>query len=460
MTSRSALFASWLGGRASVNDRARTAWLGGAMTLIARVITIGTSFISISILARTLSREEFGLFAVLTSLVAVTGAMDFGLSNGLRNKLVVLAADPGADDLAKRYCLATFYALAIPAVALAVTLFVVSPAMPWSRIFNIQSSSLQLSATWGLPTVVAIMMLNIPLLVGGAGLYAYQESHWRAVWDGVSGVVAATVVTLVAWSHASVYVVCAAYFGTYAVGATGGLVTFLWRRRWRPTGVSAHQMATCVRDLAGLSASFWLLSMSAAGVTGFGTLVAGHSLGLADAGDFNVVQRIFLLLITCQQAVLLPFWSAFTHAQVTADWDWVRRSLRNLAIGTVVAVAAGGTVLAFFVEPLLHFWVGRSIRMGAVPAMFVGWIVLFSWGSVYGVCLNGLGRVVGQLRRTCLGAVITLGSSYHFASALGAGGIVMAMILGVIPLAILNPWECYRVLDANQSKTGLRKPWA
>src|SRR3990172_4377740 len=101
-------------GMLPADSRTKNAIAGSGAMMLARLVTMVASYLLVAILARYLSRSEFGLYAVLTSYMALTGGLDFGFGNGLRNKLVVLGClENGGDTQARQYFLSALYALSL-----------------------------------------------------------------------------------------------------------------------------------------------------------------------------------------------------------------------------------------------------------------------------------------------------------------------------------------------------------
>lgn len=442
-----------------LDDRTRFARWGSIATLSTRGVTVATSLVLLSVLARRLAPEEFGLFAVLTSIVMLSGSMDFGLANGLRNRLASLVADSSESDTARRYCYAAIYVLAALAVVVVAAIAASASVIPWAWLFNIESHEFAQAARWGLPVVFGLMSMNVPLLVGGAGLYAYQESHRKALYDGATAVAAALLAAGMALTGAGFNAICMIYFGAYTAGGLLGLIVFLVGRRWRPLVLSGSEIADCVRQLLASSVSFWLLSLSAAVLVAAGPFMAGRTIGLEAAGHFGLVQRLFMFLITVQQAILLPFWSAFTHAAASSDWQWVRNTLRWLVVKTVGGVAVAAVTLVMSAELILRIWAGRSLQVSTLAGLMAVWAIVYAWTSVYSVCLNGLGRLKGQVVCSCLGAVLVPVMCEYLGPRFGTTGIAIPLIVGLLPLAILAPLEYLEVLRA-QSETDSVEPAA
>ena len=99
--------------------RSRRATLTALTNLVAKLVTVGTSFATVPLTLHYLGDERFGLWMTISSLSALLAFADFGLGNGLLN---AVAEASGRDDPAAIRRLVASAAAMLGTVALALLL--------------------------------------------------------------------------------------------------------------------------------------------------------------------------------------------------------------------------------------------------------------------------------------------------------------------------------------------------
>jgi len=429
------------------NGRTWNAIAGSGAMILARLVTSVASYLLVAILARYLSRSDFGLYAILTSYMTLTGGLDFGVGNGLRNKLAALGGWETEDTQARQYFLSALYVFSLLVGLIIVGLALFSPVLPWDSMLNISDSRLIAEGAWSLPVIISLVLVSVPLSLADGGFFAYQKSYWKAILDLLPNLLSLLFVIVATVFRLSLYPVMIAYFTGIVLAALLKMGAFLRLRQWLLTWISPAMLWSHVRELAGSSVWFWLLSMLAAVTVNTSTLAASQVLGLETAGDFNVVQRLFFFLLTFHIAAVTPFWSAFTHAQALGDWRWAKSALNRMVLVSVGSVAVASSLLLLLYQPLIFWWTGKQINDAGFVVMMAIWTVAYAWTSSYSICLSGFSLVRPQVILGFLSALLIFPLTFFFGHAWGAMGVMVAYVLVILPGAVANPVLCYIYIE-------------
>ena len=119
-------------------ERFRRIGLTSAGSLAARGIGFATSFITVPLTLHYLGSERYGLWATLSSVIALASFADFGLGNGLLN---ALSGAHGRDDRveAAREVSTAFLLLLTVAAMLGAAFLLAYPHVHWARVYNVTS---------------------------------------------------------------------------------------------------------------------------------------------------------------------------------------------------------------------------------------------------------------------------------------------------------------------------------
>lgn len=423
----------------------RRVMIGTASMLGARGFALAASFLSIAVASRRLSPDAFGLWSILSSFAFFGATFDLGLGQGMRNRLATLAARPGDGHEERNLFFAVLYALTgLTLVSLAV-IVIIGRVLPWASWLGAQGSELADIVPLVATIVAALFVLNIPLNLNGPGFLAYQEANRRSAVDVVqSAFLLVAVITLA--GNTSFVSFIASYYILFDGVALLGLVFFIRSRGWSWPSIRLSSVVAMVRPLLVSSLRFWLLGVSALLIFTTDPIIAGRVLGLAEAGDFNVVQKLFTVLITVHFTVLTPLWSAYTRAAENDDWAWIDRALKRSLALTVLLVGLGALALVLLSRPILRFWVGREIDDISLVLALGVWASTFAIANCYSVLLNGLNQTRRQTILAVAGAIVNWPLSLWLGRRFGAQGIVEGTILVVLPAAISNYLQVRAIL--------------
>ncbi len=92
-------------------------------------------FIMISISIKYLGKENYGIWIVLSSLIAWSNVFDLGFSNGLRNRLAEARAENNV-EIGKYYVSTTYAFLIVVAIILTIIFFPLFFYLDWQSIIN------------------------------------------------------------------------------------------------------------------------------------------------------------------------------------------------------------------------------------------------------------------------------------------------------------------------------------
>ena len=157
-------------------DRYRRALLTSISVLATRIVNILVGIATIPIMLHYLEDDLFGLWAALTSFLALMSFSDFGLGTGLRNLLIQCAGNNDTQMPKVLVSSALSGAIVIALVLVSASLFV-APLLPWDQLIICQSEA---NSVQILPTVQAMLIaLAIGIPVGQMNHieFAYQRGY-------------------------------------------------------------------------------------------------------------------------------------------------------------------------------------------------------------------------------------------------------------------------------------------
>jgi len=143
-------------------ERFRRIGLTTATAMAARGIGFATSLITVPLTLHYLGAERYGLWATLSSVIALASFADFGLGNGLLNALSGAHGRDDRDEAAREVSTAFLLLLGV-AATLGAAFFLAYPQIHWARVFNVTSPEARAEAGPATAAFVACFLANLPV---------------------------------------------------------------------------------------------------------------------------------------------------------------------------------------------------------------------------------------------------------------------------------------------------------
>lgn len=415
--------------------------MGSIASIGARLTSVATMVLATGIAARVMTKEEFGLWIIFISIMFIAANFDLGFRFGLGNRLAAqVALSGGIPSLKhKELYLSIFYLqIAVSLIGIIVGFFL-SQCISWEFVLKIHQPALIGNIKFLIFSVFGLILLNLPLSIVGSGFFAFQEVNLACYLSAAQVIIQ----LILFWISTRIFPfkgMLIIYFLTPLM--TGSLFTayFLKRRGWTMSWIPLHVMKRHIGSLARRSLEFFVLSLSSTIVASVSTILAGSVAGLSAAGDFDLVKKIFGLLVTGHLALLSPLAPAYTKAAQLGDWVWVKNKLRfcRYVLWPIIFIAAAGMIYIFH-PMILKAWSGRNLRDYTLAGLLALVAVLSGWANTQSVLLNSLGLVKWQAAASIVMAPLCIFLPLYFGKFWNVTGIAFGTLICMIPGAFIWP---------------------
>ena len=403
-----------------------------------KLIALAAGFLLTPFVLSRLGVAEYGLWALVGSVVAYVSLLDFGVA-GAVIKYVAEHRAKGENEQAHHLtATALWIYTGLGLVALLISLVL---AFLFPRLFNLAPGQ-QSQATWLVVLMGAGLGVSIPCAMPSAVLIGLQR------YDIVNLVRAAG--TLLAVT--ATVVVLSLGGGVLGMAAVNILVTLLMQvpsvwfiRRIAPElrfGWRGAQRAQ-VRRVASFSASMFVMNVSGQVQTKTDEIVIGLSMPISAVTPYAIARRLSeMAQIMADQfmKVLMPLASELEAGEG-------RERLAGLYVTgtrlTLVLLLPIGLTLIFLAKPLLTVWVGEPY------AAYAHLVVILTLASVIdtsqwpaGSVLQGMARHQPLALTSIVAAAANLGLSLLLARTLGLTGVALGTLIptAAVCLGLVLPY--------------------
>ena len=349
-----------------------------------------------------------GVWYTIWSVVMWFMTFDFGIANGIRNRLVKCLLDK--DDAGARAIISSGLFMALLASAtLALAGVPLVQAADWNSIFSISPyivppEILRESMIWLLATI----LLRLVLVAVNAILYALQLSSVN------------NLLTLVSSTLIYIYILCfrfstpeQALRGVAVANAVlynlpvavAGIIIFIRRlKQSRPSPRSISRKAC--KDIFSLGGGFFYCQILFTIISCSDQFLITKFFGADHTVDYTFYYRLTSILGTVVALVTTPLWSMITKAMEEKKEAWLNNLFRKLQWGAL-AVLAVEFLFVPVLQPVMDLWLGKaSITVNySTASAFAVYGSLFILNNLLATFACGLGRLKVQIIWYTAGAI-------------------------------------------------------
>ena len=362
-------------GGSSRGNRLRRA--AGA-SIVSRGIGISASLLLTPIVIKGVGEETYGIFATITSLVAVAVVSDLGIGAGL---VVRLAHASGRDDTTQSRHLVSSALAALSVLGLLLTLLIalvafVAPVQKLLGAESVPEGDVRASVL-----VFALALgLGLPFGIGDRALTATQRGAQAALWSLASSAATLGATAFAAHTFGNlVSIVTAASLVPRVISAIESVVVLnriTPELRPHPRFVTRgafHQLRTA-------GTLFLVQGLAMAIAFESDVLVVSSTLGATAAAIYSVNFRVITLVGSLAILALGQVLPAFAEALARGDLPWVRRIYWRLTWGLLIYVVALSVVLVFATPTFVTWWVGGKLT--PPPLLLYGLVAWTAYTTV------------------------------------------------------------------------------
>ena len=396
----------------------------------------------------SLAPDLFGVWMMLSGLLAFFAFADLGVGNGVLNRLT--GAHASGDVTEQNSVIRAGYACTgtVGAIVFAIWLCWAALAPEPTSLAGAVSSDHRAEVFSALTIFFLLLGINIPASLVQKVQLGKQCGHWvgysqfacavgtvisvpvsLALGGGLPGLVVASLGMQVVVNMASAWL-------WYRRGRTSQSPRAPRRSVGRP--FEWHVVGLLLRT----GSLFLLLQLAAAFAFQSDAIVIVHRLGQAEYGDFAVVQRVFLAVSSLLLAGLSGLWPAIGEALVSGDKAWIRRTLLRSYVLVFLSVGVTCLLLALAMTQIVALWVGMTTPPPvALLVVLAVWTLVEAMGNVSGAFLNAAGVLRAQVIFAVVMAAAAFLGKWYLVGTVGAWGAVLAALIAYSGISI--PLQLY-----------------
>lgn len=439
----------------------KTIFINITFALLIKGLALLVTFISTPLYIKYFNNQEvLGLWFTILSVLSWTLTFDFGIGNGLRNKLVY--AINNNDKIYARKIISSSYIM-IGIITLVLVLIGVPTILVinWNSIFNIDSLVISENIL-SFSVLIAFLSISVQffLRIISYILYAIQKSavnNFISLSISILIIIGLLIVTsgnieqnLIRISFVYFIASTAPYLITSIIVFTKSLKNMFPSRKYYDKNTS--------RDVLKLGGGIFYNQVIYMLLTSTNAILITRFFGPAYVVNHEIYHKVFYLIPTLFTILLSPLWSAVTKMHAKKDFKRIKYYF-NLTILLGLIISVFQFIPVFFLQDLFDVWLRNETfsanrLYASIFAIFGTIFILQNIVSTYALGLNKI-KIQAFMYTIALVAKLTL---MFFFSTIVNSWILIILIDSVVflPYVIIEYFTTRKIIlnlsDVNREK--------
>lgn len=439
----------------SGNARSKNVLKNILLSVGVKGINVLCSLILVPLSLGYLSKEEYGIWLTISTMLLWISFFDIGLGNGLRNYLS--AAISKNDYALGRTYISTTLALLLIIVGIFTLLCCLTfPFLDWADVLN--------TCTVGSEQLMIIMLITVLLTLinfilknVGVVYIALQKYAMNEMLHMLGNILSLLVIYVITQTVESslMWVVVSFAASPLIVFIVAAVPLFRKYKELRPTFRSVDFGYSKV--LMSKGGSFFGIQMTTVFVIyASSNFFITQCCGPEAVAVYNTAYRYLSISTMGFTTLIAPLWSAYTDAYVKNDMAWIKKTFKN-SLKMWGGTACIGFVMLMVSPWVYQIWIGDALNIPfSLSLSIFAYFCFLNLSNCASYLLNGLNVIFVQLVSSILVTILYLLIVFPMGRHFYVDGVSWSMTISFIILSLIRFWQVRKVLNGTASGIWLK----
>lgn len=407
------------------------------------------NFMLVPLTINYLDNDNYGVWLTLSSFIIWFSFFDIGLGNGLRNKFAE-AKSKGNLKEAQAYVSTAYFTIGIISAAIVLLFFLVSQFVDWTKIFNANSSSgKDLSIL--LPIVFAFFGLQLVLKLI-VNLYQAAQNH--SINDKIQffgQFFSLIIIWFLTMSSGSSLLLFGIMFSLLPTLILIGFNVYGFNKTFKQFKPKfKFWKKKYFNEITGLGFSFFVTKIGALVLLSTDSFIIAQLFGPSEVVPYSIAFKYFSIVTIGYGVIVNPYWSSFTEAYAIKDFDWIKKSVKNIQ-KIWLLIPLGLIVMLMLSSWFYNLWIGNKVVIPySVTITMALYALLYTYNQIYNHFINGVGKIKLHLYISVLIIVINIPLSIFLAKNIGLGlpGVMLGSCFCLAIKSIVLPMQYHKLINS------------
>ncbi|MEM9016152.1 MAG: lipopolysaccharide biosynthesis protein [Verrucomicrobiota bacterium] len=416
------------------NRRNRSIRDAVSTSLFSKASTAILQFASLPIAARILGREEFGIYATVSTAIFAVAMLQLGVGPALAKGISEAFSKGDQSREASYYRNGAILLVALIFAGLSVVMLLLE-FVPIAVLFGETYAPWEAEMKSALTCGALLMAGQLIVAHTDRVREGYMEAASVNFSSAIGSLIGAGAVAIGVFYFPSVPFLLAATYLPQILARLANTGLLLRKRPYlisRAGRLNRFMMRDLVRDGLSFSATSFLVFAVEFGLC---ALLVGRWLGPADVAVFHVLMALNTAFTGLLNMVGTPIWAAIIDAKDRVDIEWTRETIRRYRLYMIAIAGSAGVGLVTLGPLLLPIWYGGEfIADRLVFTTFALFLFVAGWRRIHRTLAIGFGQISSTVAPITGGLALGVILAIVGLTALGLPGVFLGLATGAFLL--------------------------
>ncbi|MBI6102240.1 oligosaccharide flippase family protein [Clostridium perfringens] len=404
---------------------------------IFRIAYLAITFMAVPISLKYLGNQRYGIWQTMMSLIGFVSLTNFGIGNGLRNRVTEYFTND--DKIGLKKVISSAY---ISLTIISFVILVISIPLFWFFNYNWMYSNITIShSEIAIAFIIIIIGFSVNFVIGlvTSIVYGIHKSHLVTLSQLISSIISLLLTLCVINTVSRLYVMSLIYsISNILVNVILTIIVYKIDRCYIPSLKLFDKYES--KKLYTLGMSFFLLQIVALFMNTSDSFIVAKLIGATDVTNYSIVNKVFNLIPTLFSIVLIQVWSQTAKEVTLNKYNNIKKMINKLLLLLIpIFIVLIFIVITFNFISLI--WLRKIIDVSKLLLISSAlYAFLTCINGIFVNIQNGLGIIKYQIISYTIAVIIQFPLAYFLVHNLnlGVGGVMLSKSIILFIPTIVN----------------------
>ncbi|STA98786.1 oligosaccharide flippase family protein [Clostridium baratii] len=402
------------------------------LNYIYRISSMVITYLTVPITLSYLNNERYGIWQTMLTIISWASLSNFGIGNGLRNKVTESFSEKKYKKL-KGYITSAYIYLSIIAIILLISFILFILAINVDIIFknnNVPILEIKLSFM----IIIVSFCLNFILGICNSISFGIHKSSAVSLFQMITNIIILVGLYIInEFTTKSIINIALLYFIANTVSNIIFSIYLFSNKYLRPN--LKYKNKIYGKELRSLGMEFFVLQLASIVLFSTDNFIISTFIGASEVADYSIANKLFQVISTLYSILLIQLWSSIAEINLKKDYKSIKKSIKGLAI-LLIPVALAILFIIFKFNFIMRIWIGKELNISKLLICLCGvyaWLICFN--GIFVNVQNGMGKIRVQTISSVLSCILNIPLAIFFIKILDFG-VIGVMISNIICLSV------------------------
>lgn len=436
-------------------NRSKSFFINTLFNYIFRIGNMVISFFSIPLMLNIMGSERFAIWQTILTIINWANLANFGIGNGLRNKITQSIAKDKYDNI-KYYISSAYYFLIKISLVIAILSVILILLLNIKFIFKDTTVNL-LEIKIALIIVVFSFSINFVLGLVKSILYGIHKSSLVTIAQFINSIMILLILKFIQISKIdNIKIGVIAIIFLIVTSIVNVILSFFVFKKYVKRPSVKYIDKIYGKELQNTGLRFFILQIATMFLFSIDNFLISSLLGVQAVTPYSIANKLLLLFNTFFSILLIQMWNASGDAFNKNDYKWIEKAIRGLLLALLIMVIGIIIIVRYFNE-IIMLWIKNPIYISGLSVKLMGiYVIILMFNGIFVNIENGIGLIKPQIISYVIAGVINIPLTIYFIKYLNMGlnGVLTAKIICILIPSIVCSIHVKKILYNMKHKKG------